>query len=1109
MEPGIDDDLAKVLGSDGPEVKRWAVQVGAELRYAGWEDRGNTAARLVAAYVTWNRLGGTGSFSGKLILKYIPFRWKETEEPWRTADAWDAADEAFRDAHLVRQIRDPVMLPNGGWLMFLDVASGKLSGLRSLSNLLEKREFALLADHASVVVRQMLGALAPVEDAYPTVAGLLSELLGARIEPNGTVHKWLLGKGLVTGKPVAAVDVQVDGLPNPVSFVLGGLSAGTRKIRVRLTGSHRDMHPGNCLTGRVVGEFWLIDQARFASSWLAAFDPMYLVVTTVAHLLPSDADQRRDVIRLLVDPEAPPDLYVPMPLRDFVIAVRTACADFGAEGNLDDEWQVESLVALIAVALIMTGRSLIDETDREWFLHLAANAAARLTSLIGTEDTGAEDSGARSSVAADGPVFRDAAAPRADEPIAVDLPVLLPYLVSRGQLVSRIKELHTVRPGQVVALHGPPGVGKSQAAVEYAHTFGTGYSHVVWFSGGPLLTAQFAEFARGLGIAAESVPDVLRSRVFKAMRESGQRFLLVFDGVDTASEIRPFCPFSPEVDVLVTSRSPQWTQMGKLLPVGPFERAESVGLLESIIDPAEGTDALAQALDDLPAAVAQAGHYLVGLAMSPQRYREQVLREPESTLAKGPLDDYGALGLVWATAIDQLRLRSPRAADALNAIAFCGSAPVPVELVPDAGEGQHETFDDIVKILTESGLVTASGETLSCYALLRSFVRNRCAPDQAEGLRLLLGRQLVDHHPGDPRSPRTWRRYHELLPHIVEIGPLLAHGRNFLKLYLDSVHYLIVQGDAATAIGLAEKARTEWGEDDEAMVDVLDRISQAHFYRGDYDTSVRLDAEILDRARRAFGENHPDTVMAQKHVAASTAALSRDPRNAMVAFEQIVNRHDDLLGSRHPETLRALHNQAHFLRAAGQLERALEIDRRNFQTLGEVLGSHHVDTLKSGHAFGLDLTACGDHEAARQVNERVHDALLEVFGPAHPQTAQSAISLADNLHRAGEFEAARRLNAAARETLLAARGADHGLTLLATHGLAKNLLALGDVEQAASFAEDTYERRARLLEPDSLQTVRSGSLLAQVLERRGDGGRARELKARMTELLTASHRERS
>lgn len=1106
MEPGIDDDLVRILelGDDAPEVRRWVKQTGVGLRYAGWEDRGNTAARLAAAYATWDSFGGTGSFSGKLILKYIPFHWKETEEPWGTADAWNTAHKAFRDAHLVRQIREPVMLPNGGWLMFLEIASGKFSGLRSLSGLLEKREFAQLTDHASVVVRQMLGAMAPVKEAYPTVSGVLRELLGARIEPNGTVHKWLLGKGLVTGKPVTAVDVRVDGQVNPLALVLGAVSASTSTIRVRLTGSHRDMHPGNCLVGSEPGEYWLIDQARFASSWLAAFDPMYLLVTTVAHLLPSDVGQRRDVIRLLVDPEASPDLFVPMPLRDFVIAVRTACADFGAEGNLDDEWQVESLVALIAVALIMTGRSLIDETDREWFLHLAASAAARLTSLLEAEDTGA-----KSSAAADEPVFRDAAAPRDDEPVAVDLPFLLPYLVSRGELVSRIKELHTGRPGHVVALHGPPGAGKSQAAVEYARTFGTDYSHVVWFSGGPLLTAQFAEFARGLGIAAESDPDVLRRRVFKAMRESGQRFLLIFDGVDTASEVRPFCPFSPEADVLVTSRSPQWTQMGRLLPVGPFERAESVGLLESIIGPAEGTDALAQALDDLPAAVAQAGHYLVGLAMSPQRYREQVLREPESTLARGPLDDYGALGLVWATAIDRLRPRSPRAADALGAIAFCGSAPVPVELVPDAGEGQDETFDDIVKILTESGLVTASGETLSCYALLRSFVRNRCAPDRAEGLRLLLGRRLADHHPGDPRSPLTWRRYHELLPHIVEIGPLLAQGRDFLKLYLDSVHYLIVQGDAATAIGLAEKARAEWGEDDEAMVDILDRISQAHFYLGDYDTSVRLDAEILDRARRAFGANHPDTVLAQKHVAASAAALSRDPRNAVVAFEQIVSRHDVLLGSEHPETLRALHNQAHFLRAAGQVERALEIDRRNFQTLGEVLGPHHVDTLKSGHALGLDLAARGDHEAARQVNERVHDALLEVFGPEHQQTAQSAISLADNLHRAGEFEAARRLNAAARETLLVARGADHGLTLLATHGLAKNLLALGDVEQAASLAEDTYERRARLLEPDSLQTVRSGSLLAQVLERRGDEERARELKARMTELLTASHRERS
>jgi len=1109
MEPGIDDALAEVLGPDAPEVRRWAKQVGASLRYANWEDRGNTAARLVAAHATWNRLGGTDSFSGKLILKYIPLRWKETEEPWRTADAWEAANDEFRDAHLVQQVRDPVMLPNGGWLMFLDIASGKLSELRSLSDLVTNEKHSLVIDHASVIVGQMLGALAPVEEAYPTVGGLLRELLDARIEPDGTVHTWLLDRGLVDGKPVAAVNVRVDGQPNPLALVLGDLPASARTIRVRLTGSHRDMHPGNCLVGRTVGEFWLIDQARFASKWLAAFDPMYLVVTTVAHLLPSDVRQRRDLIRLLVDPEAPPDLFVPMPLREFVIAIRAACAGFGAVGNLTDEWQVESLVALIAVALIMTGRSLIDETDREWFLHLAANAGAKLVSLLGADDTGVE-----SSNVADAPKARDAAAPRADEPVAVDLPVLLPYLVLRGELMSQIKEFHTVRPGLAVALHGPPGVGKSQAAIEYARTFGVGYSRVVWFSGGLLLMVQFAEFARSLGIAAESDPDILRRLVFTAIRATGRRFLFIFDGVDTASEVRPFCPFSPEVDVLLTSRSPQWTQMGKPLPVGAFERGESLELLESIIGPEDGTDALAQALDDLPAAVAQAGHYLVGSGLSPRRYREQVLEETERTLVKGPLDDYGALALIWTKAIDQLRLRSSRAAEVLSVIAFYGWAPVPVELVkvvPNAGEDHGESFDDVVKMLTESGLASASSEALSCYSLLRLFVRNRFTPDQMVTFRRALGQTLVAHHPGDARLPDTWRHYHALLPHILEIGPLVAHGHDFLKLYLDSVRYLIVQGDAATAIELAEKALAEWNADGEAMIEILGCIAQAHFFLGNYGMAARLDAEVSERTRTLLGENHPNTVLAHKHAEASAAALAiaRDAQVAALVFERIVNRHLLVLGARHPETLRALHNYAHFLRASGQPVRARDIDRPNYQHFIQALGQQHLDTLASGHALALDLSSCGDHEGARQLNEQIHTTAVDELGPDHLFTAQSAISLAESRRRAGEHETARQLDAVARETLSAARGADHRLTLLAAHGLAKDLLALGDIEQAVLLAEDTYDRRVRVLGPENLETIRSGRLLAQVAERDGDVDWARELKARMAELLAASYGEQS
>src|SRR5688572_13086783 len=100
----LGDDVADLLdGPDGDDLRRWSTSTGQRFLYAGWEERGNTTAALIAAF-TGRRT------EQKLIIKYVPLGRRETLESARHSEAWDESPDEFRKGHLVRQTREPIML---------------------------------------------------------------------------------------------------------------------------------------------------------------------------------------------------------------------------------------------------------------------------------------------------------------------------------------------------------------------------------------------------------------------------------------------------------------------------------------------------------------------------------------------------------------------------------------------------------------------------------------------------------------------------------------------------------------------------------------------------------------------------------------------------------------------------------------------------------------------------------------------------------------------------------------------------------------------------------------------------------------------------------------
>jgi hypothetical protein len=350
---------------------------GIALKYAGWVDQGYSPATLISTIASQ-----VGMDDRKLLLKYSPSGRSAVAEPRRHREAQAASSADFRRDHLVELPWAAIPVPGDGWIMFEQVAGGRLDDddIRPLSALLvDPARADTLATACATVVHSMLTDWNPTVaamDPYPTAGAYLRDLLGARLERGHPVRTWAEANGVLSGgRPVG-------GPPNPFALVLDNSLTNGRTMYVRLGNVHGDLHPGNILIPRDPAGYRLVDLSRFGRGRPLAFDPAYLLLTITARCLPGRSEPERSAIaEFLVDPTVHLRSGVPSAVRDVLGAIVAAAGAWGGRNGLGDEWRRELLLSVLGCALIMTGRGIIPDADRTWYYHLAELATARYLDL--------------------------------------------------------------------------------------------------------------------------------------------------------------------------------------------------------------------------------------------------------------------------------------------------------------------------------------------------------------------------------------------------------------------------------------------------------------------------------------------------------------------------------------------------------------------------------------------------------------------------------------------------------------------------------------------------------------------------------------------------------
>lgn len=325
------------------------------------------------------------------------------------------------------------------------------------------------------------------------------------------------------------------------------------------------------------------------------------------------------------------------------------------------------------------------------------------------------------------------------------LPLDLPDFTGRdhlvGELVGLLRRHRDRRAPVVVALSGPPGVGKSATAVHVAHAvadrFPDGQLHVDL--GGTSVNPRtpgnvLSELLRALGVAAGAMPRRLAERA-ALLRSTlaGRRICLVLDDAAGAAQVRPLLPGAGGCAVLITARVRMPDLNGAhAVDVGLLSESEAFRLLADLVgadraaaQPAS-TAAIVRSCGYLPLAIRVVGARLAHrpswpLPMMADRLRDESRRLGELRVGDLAVDASVTLSYAQLPADAALAFRG---LGTLGPVQFPGWVVAALLGRPEAG--------DVLDTLVDAHLVEALGadeagqpryrlhDLLRCYAVERA-----------------------------------------------------------------------------------------------------------------------------------------------------------------------------------------------------------------------------------------------------------------------------------------------------------------------------------------------------------------------------------------------------
>jgi tetratricopeptide (TPR) repeat protein len=713
------------------------------------------------------------------------------------------------------------------------------------------------------------------------------------------------------------------------------------------------------------------------------------------------------------------------------------------------------------------------------------------------------------------------------------------------RFTGRVAELERIRVAlgggkrPVLALHGLPGVGKSQLAREYADRHAGDYDVRWWVRAEEPATilASLTELARQLGL-----PDNRKRAqlVAELLTELGRRrrWLLIFDSAVRQGDVARYIPKGNRGHVLITTRDPGFDRVATSIRVEelPLDEAVTFLLERTGSDDTDAAAGLAEELGRLPLALEQAAAYIEQTGHTLEEYL-RLYRERRDNLLSRSVDDdhYDSVGASFWLVFERLADQAPAAAQLATLCSFLAAATVPGDLITSMPEllpqplrdavADEKAYLETVGALFQHSLVELKGPDRSgfyMHRLVQAVIRRHLPPDEAHAWAERAVTLLSHAWPDVPQDPAAWPRCRELLYHTIvatDLADQLQVARvETARLLRAAGIYHLEQAEPATATTELGLARAELGRavvileatcrpDDPEIALALTHLSRVQRRIGDlYPARTTLQRAV--RIYEATSHEQPELAAALTYLGATLRDLGYHAE-ALSVLQRALAIHERATGPDSGKVAWTLTHLGRVLRRLGRhpaareaLERALTIDEALYY------GRHDYRIAELLNHLGRVLRRIGDYDGARAALERALSINETVFGPEHHRTAEALIHVGALLRDQGTLPKARELLERALAINVAVYGAEHYVTARTRTHLGRVLRRAEDLQPARATMEralrDTERGRGR----DHPQVAWTLVHLSTVLQAQGDLEGARAALERALTMTERTNGER-
>ena len=665
-------------------------------------------------------------------------------------------------------------------------------------------------------------------------------------------------------------------------------------------------------------------------------------------------------------------------------------------------------------------------------------------------------------------------------------------------------------------LTGMRGSGKTQlAAAIAARCEEEGWPLVAWIHAASRkqIIADLYELALRTGIdAPNSIPlEVIVRRLMDHLRSAdGSNSLFVFDNVENPNDLRDLIPESTGVRTLITTtRHLDWDDLGWLrFTVGAFDREQSITLLcERTVDThREAADRIADALGDLPVAIAQAAATAKQGGYTLSGYLDRLSHHPlESSISPLEGDDYPnavgiALLMAYEQVLEQLRTKHPQqeriAVSLLDTLSLLAASGVPTHWLLRLDSDSDAVRDTLSFLKSVAILQESSDGNKTIIPRLQGHVyRETYLNDQKKlGEARTCAASVLSGIDVDRLENVEQRRHetHHLIEQLLSVTSQEYSHSLFSEPHVSSKLAETLQ--YATSLGMSQIALTltdsvtqacdALGSHHPSILSPRHNLADAYRASGRLDQAIPLYKQTLEDSTRILGPDHPSTLTSRDDLADAYRDASRLD-DAIPLYERSF---DDVMRILDPDDLGILVsrlNLADAYRASGRLDDAIALYKQTLQDSARILGPHHPRTLASRNHLAGTCREVGRLDEAIPLYEQYLEDLTHILGPDHPDTFTSRSNLAGAYQDAGRLDEAITLFEQNLDDFTRILGPNHPGTLASRHSLAGAYQDAGRLHDAITLFEQNLDDFTRILGPDHPDTFTSRSTLAGAYQAAG------------------------